>query len=289
MIISIIAYINGLSHLDYDVNLKPLVLTIVLIFLEGRKLPMLLLKRFIYLITFILFIEYSIAYSQIYPYIFLDRHGLIRPLGVFFGVHDISYVLVFGYFAIGYTKFSGFLSLLLGSYQTALAWFLLVYKKLNKFIFVVFLISMLFLLISIGHLNFEQKNSMIYIAINTLLNAPVDYSCLILGCSNNISSLYAGQLGQFYDFGIYRVLYQFGFIWILLMVYVLRKYDKSVLLANFVLWIHYPVNLGVVGFLFFIWVLKYIEYTKNLTPEIDKFNNKSFFSLLVVKIKHIRN
>jgi len=272
-ILCVVSYLNGFFN-GYEANLKPFVITLIFIFMNDRKLPMMLLERFIVIATIFLVLEYFIAYSQIITYSHLSRNGLIRPMGIFFGVHDISYVLVFGYFAMGFTKFSGILSIFMGSYQTALAWFFLVWKKLNIVVLLFFLVGFIFAAISIGHTNIDQRNSMVYVAIDAIQNAPVDYSCMLLGCSNDISNVF-DTAGYFADFGYIRVLYQFGLIWLLVMFFLLRKYNKSAVFANIVLMVHYPVNLGVVGFMFCIWILKYIEQ-KDIHRKKIEIPKKSF-------------
>jgi len=273
-----ISYINGLEH-GFEVNIKPFILTLLLVFLLNRQLSMELLRRLVVVVLFILACEYFIAYTQIIPYIYLERYGLVRPLGIFFGVHDLSYFLVFSFYAMGYTYASGLAAFGLGSYQTALAWTFLVFKKMNKLVLFIFMLVLVFILSYIGHLNLEQENSMIFVIMDALENAPVDYSCLILGCSNNVTNLY-DKAGYFADFGYLRVLYQFGLIWILLLLYALRSYNKSAILANLVLWIHYPVNLGILGFLFFIWILKYIKQKDFFENNIK---NQNISNISVVK------
>jgi hypothetical protein len=266
----VISYINGIEQ-GYVVNVKPFVLTLLLVFLLERQLSMSLLRKLVGVVVVILAFEYFIAYTQIIPYNYLTRSALVRPVGIFFGVHDLSYFLVFSLYAIGYTYISALAAFGLGSYQMALAWVFLVSKKMNKFLILIFIFILIFILSTIGHLNIEQKNSMIFVIIDALENAPVDYSCLILGCSNNVSNVF-DSASFFSDFGFIRVFYQFGLIWILLLLYALRSYSKTAIFANIVLWLHYPVNLGILGFVFFIWILKYMKQKDFFENEIKNQN-----------------
>ena len=266
LIFSLVAYINGLSH-GYDVNVKPFVLTFLIIFLNSRKLPIEFFKKIIFVLTVLLIFEYLIAYTQIIPYQHLMRNNplrinLIRPMGLlFFDTHLLSYVIVFSYFAMNYTKLSVFLAVFFGTFQTALAWLALAFVKINKVLFILALVLIVYLLAYVGHLNLELHQGMLSVIVRALLT-PVDYDCLIFGCSADTTLIFKEKAG-ISDFGIYRVLYQFGLIWILCFLFVLRRYKRSVVFANTLIWLHYPVNLGVVGVVFFIWILQYIEYIES--------------------------
>lgn len=278
LLLSVMSYMNGLSH-GYEVNVKPIVLTLIFIFINSRILPVALFKKLIILLTILLLIEYVIAYTQIVEYIPLRRvGGLIRPMGIIFlDLHLLSYVLVFGYFVLGYTKLSGAFALVFGSYQTALAWLFLVYKKINKAVLFIFFICLCLVLYSVGHLVPGQTNSMISVVLG-VLDLKLDYGCITWGCSVNVDSISResisgspesfGAADRVYDFGYYRLTYQFGAIWLLALIYALRKYSKVIILANIVLAVHYPVNLGILGIVFFVWILQY-AYQLNLN---NKYN-----------------
>ena len=261
LMFSLVGYINGLSH-GYDVNLKPFVLTFLIIFLNSRKLPIKFFKKIIFVITVLLIFEYLVAYTQIIPFEHLMRNYLIRPMGMLFlDTHILSYVVVFSYFALGYTKLSGFLAIFFGTFQSALAWLVLAYSKLNKVLFLFAMIVIVTILAFIGHLSLDLHEGMLSVIIRAL-STPVDYDCLAFGCSANFQ-LILKESDEITDFGIYRILYQFGLIWILCFLYILRRYKTSFVLANTMLWLHYPVNLGVLGIVFFVWILQYIEYIES--------------------------
>ena len=271
---SFIAYANGVKY-GYGVNVKPFVLTCLCVFLTSRRLPVRLFEKLVVVVTVLLLVEYVMAYTHILPFDHLSRHGLIRPIGfLFFGLHDISYFMAFSYFAMGYTKLSGVFALVLGSYQTALAWVFMVYSKLNKFILVVFVIALVTMLSAVGHLSFELGNSMVSVILLTLEEAPIVYDCLVFGCSVNVNDDdIFGSFVQYSDVGYFRVLYQFGILWILCLFYILRKYNKPLLFANVVLWLHYPVNLGILGFVFFIWILQYVKYKESTKSHYHAMND----------------
>ena len=268
-ILCLTSYVYGVS-MGLSVNIKPFILTTLLVFLNSRLLPVKLLKSFLFFMVAFLIIEYAVAYTQVIPtfHLGLSRiFSLIRPVGLFLDMHLTAYFVVFSLFALGYLKFSGIISIFLGSYQIVLGWFVVALRKINPiYIFISFLF-IVFILYKVGHFTLGKgSESMVAVLLN-LSDYEVNYDCLILGCSINIDTLYlaniAGNRDTVGDFGYYRVLYQFGLLWVILLVFSLRRYNKLFILANIVMWLHYPVSLGVLGFIIFIYLLhcmKYKEY-----------------------------
>jgi hypothetical protein len=268
-ILCLTSYLYGMS-MGMSVNIKPLVLTTMLAFLNSRLLPVKLLKSFLFFLVAFLIIEYAVAYTQVIPTFHLNYvriFSLIRPLGLFLDMHLTAYFVVFSLFVLGYLKFSGIISIFFGSFQIVLGWIVLALRKTNPIYIFISSLFVVYMLYKIGHFNLgKSSESMVSVLLN-IVNYEINYQCLILGCSVNIDSLNLanidGNRDTLNDFGYYRVLYQFGLLWVILLVFSLRRYNKLFVLANIVMWVHYPISLGVLGFVLFIYLLhcmKYKEY-----------------------------
>ena len=258
-----------------SVNLKPFVITILLVFLNSRILPVRLLKTFVFILVAFLIIEYVVAYTQVIPtfhlaYMRIDFDGLpglIRPVGLFLDFHLTSFTIVFSLFILGYPKLAGIISIFFGSFQIVLGWFIIALEKINLVNILISFLIISFALFTVGHFRVgENSQSMTTVLLN-ILDYEVNYQCLILGCSVNFDTLNLssgiGNTDTVNDFGYYRVLYQFGLLWVILLLFSLRKYNKWFIAANIIMCIHYPITLGVLGFIIFIYLLhcmKYREY-----------------------------
>lgn len=261
-VLCVVSYINGIS-MGYSVNIKPFVLTILLVFLNSRLLPVQYLKYFLYILVAFLVIEYLIAYSQVIPTFhsnYIRAAGLIRPVGLFLDFHLTSYAIVFSLLVLGYSKSSGLISMFFGSYQIVLGWFVAVLGKIKLIYIVISLFFIVLTLYSVGHFYLgEGSESMLSVLLN-ILTYDKDYQCFIFGCSTNLDSFTSSEGASVSDFGYYRILYQFGFLWIVLLIFSLRKYNKLFILANIAMWVHYPISLGILGFIIFIYFLHCIKY-----------------------------
>ena len=253
-----------------SVNLKPFVITILLVFLNSRLLPVRLLKTFVFILVAFLIIEYVVAYTQVIPtfhHSYVRIYGLIRPLGLFLDFHLTAYTIVFSLFILGYPKLTGIISIFFGSYQIVLGWFIIALEKINLVNILISFLFILFVLFTVGHFRFGEDSQSMFTVLLNILDYEVHYQCLILGCSVNFDTLNLssgiGNTDTVNDFGYYRVLYQFGLLWVILLVFSLRKYNKLFIVANIIMCVHYPITLGVLGFIIFIYLLhcmKYKEY-----------------------------
>jgi hypothetical protein len=265
-----IAALNGVFN-GYSINVKQYIITIILLFLNSRVLSVQAVKYLAYLVILSLLIEYIIAYSQFFTTFHFDyvrAFGLIRPVSIFFDMHLTSYFVVFFIFIFGHTYFAGVFSMIFGSFQTVLGWVIVMVKKVNPVMFIVGLILFIYMLFEVGHLKVNpDQRSMLSVLVN-FLDYDINYDCLILGCSVNMDTTIGPGVGPratASDFGYFRILFQYGLIWLVLLLVSLRKYNKFFIFANVVMWVHYPVTLGILGFILFLYFLQIIT-----SMEIDR-------------------
>jgi hypothetical protein len=88
----------------------------------------------------------------------------------------------------------------------------------------------------------------------------------MLGCSSNIDTTTTNH--RITDIGYFRVLYQYGLLWTVMLVISLRNYNKLFVFANIIMWVHYPFTLGILGFIIFIWMLHLIRYKEEQAFEL---------------------
>jgi hypothetical protein len=267
-ILCLVSYINGMS-LGHIVNVKPLVITLMLVFLNSRRLPVIWYYRLFYFSIAFLVIEYIVVYAEIIPIFqkeYIRMYPLIRPIGPFMDMHLISYFIVFSVFIFNYRKISGLLSLVFGSYLISLGWIVFASKYVNKLFFMISMVALVSTLYAVGHLNIDKDAMSMLSILLTAFEHSIDYQCLTLGCSSNIDSTTADQ--RITDIGFYRVFYQYGLLWIVLLVISLRNYNKLFVFANIVMWVHYPFTLGILGFIIFIWMLHLIRYKEEQAFEL---------------------
>jgi len=273
-ILCIISYLNGIS-MEMSTNFKPFIITILLVFLNSRLLPVHLLKYFLFILLAFLAIEYLVAYTQLITTFhsnYVRIFGLIRPVGLFLDLHMTAYTIVFSIFILGYFKLTGFIAIFFGSYQIVIGWFILALSKLNLIYIFTSLLCIVFILYSVDHLTTgENSESMLSVILN-ISDYEFSYKCLILGCSVNIDSLSlssgVGNKDSISDFGYFRILYQFGLLWAILLLFSLRRYNKFFIAANIVMCIHYPVTFGILGFTIFIYFLHCLKYKEYI--EVNK-------------------
>lgn len=266
----VVSFVNGLSQ-NLEVNIKPFVITFLLVFLNSRKLSVTLIYKLFYFVFAILLIEYIIVYAEIFPTFhkyYIRAYHLIRPVGPFMDMQLLSYFVVFTIFTFGYTKISGLLSIFFGSYQVVLGWVVLASKKVNKLFYVAIVILLAITLYFVGHLNVpviepdsvKVAPSMLSILLS-IYDSRINYQCLFFGCSINIDTVIDDPSVN--DFGFYRVMYQFGLLWLVMLIVSLKRYSKLFILANVVMWVHYPLTLGILGFVIFIWILNIMKYKED--------------------------
>jgi hypothetical protein len=267
-ILSLVSYINGISQ-GHIVNVKPLVITLLLVFLTSRRLSVIWYYRLFYFSIGFLVIEYIVVYAEIIPTFqkeYIRIPPLIRPIGPFMDMHLISYFIVFSLFIFNYRKISGLLCLVFGSYLIALGWIVFASKYVDKLFFMISMVALVSILYAVGHLNIDKDAASMLSILLTAFEQPLDYQCLMLGCSSNIDSTTADQ--RITDIGYFRVLYQYGLLWVVMLVISLRKYNKLFVFANIAMWVHYPFTLGILGFIIFIWMLDLIRYKEEQAFEL---------------------
>ena len=256
------------SSLGLEVNLKTILATgLIAVMLADRINPAVYLWLF-RLMVVALMIDYVIAYAGL-ANIHLARYA-IRPFGLFLDVHLSGLFFCVALFAFGHRFLAIAMAAVMGSGQTLIVIIYLFFaaKITIRRIPILVLICVItyFFLEEIGHLSVDPDSmSLVNVYIQSF--TPESFqalhpACFLVGCSSNIldSPLSYDLLA---DIGLLRVAYQYGIVWVIVFLYLLRKYDFKYVLAHLISLLHYPVAFGVLGLIVMILNLKYIESLKS--------------------------
>jgi len=262
---SIAGFLFG-SSIGLDVNFKTIFSVAILWFILADKVDPEIYRLLFGLVLALLMLEYLLSYSGLID-LHIERHFAIRPFGLFLDPHLSSLFICLALFAFGHKFVAVALSLVMGSYQTTLAiLFLFVVSKITIRSIPILLVVMLltyFALERIGHLSTNPDSISI---VNVYLQSFTSYAfegfdlrCFAIGCSSNISNS-PMNYSLLADIGFVRVAYQYGLVWVIVLMYLLRRFDIRYVLAHLVASLaHYPVSFGVLGLVLMLLNLKYLE------------------------------
>ena len=251
-----VSILFGLAN-NYEVNIKPIVISTILIFFDTREFKPTCYKFFLKAAIILIIPEYLLAYSGLYDG-HITRFGLIRPFGVILDMHLLSGFITIGLFSLGYKKLSPLLAVFFACFQSVASVFVLLVRWAGKVFLILILVASGYILWSVGHLSIDEGSVGLVKVFLKTLEANIDLRCMFLGCAVNITNL-EGTFGQVIDNGLFRVGYQFGFIWLLFVILMLRRYNFFFLTAHLASILHYPVFLGILGSILMMLNLKYVE------------------------------
>ena len=262
IILGIISYTFGYLN-DYDTNMRaiivpPLFLLIINSKSERLLKPVFVLSLIVYILEIILF------YTKLNFWIPLTRFDLIRPNGLFLDIHLSGLFLASSLFLFGHKYLGGLISILSLSLQTPLAYSVVFFKKKNILVLMLFLTMTIILLNKVGHfevdyasfsptekvdLKGKDTSSMANVYLS-FLKSTFD-KCYFIGCSSNnveVEMIEGGYIGLFEDIGLMRVLYFFGFPWLLFYTWLVFRISRSKVLPAmyFMTLMHYPLVFGII-------------------------------------------
>lgn len=254
------------SSIGLEVNFKTIFSVAILWFILADKVDSTIYRWLYGLVLVLLVLEYLLAYSGLFD-IHIERHLAIRPFGLFLDPHLSSLFICLALFTFGHKFAAAAVSLVMGSYQTTLAiLFLFVASRITVRMVPILLVVVLvtyFALERIGHLSTNPDSISI---VNVYLQSFTPYAfegfdlrCFAIGCSSNISNS-PMNYSLLADIGFVRVAYQYGLVWVIVLIYLLRRFDIRYVLAHLVASLaHYPVSFGVLGMVLMLLNLKYLE------------------------------
>jgi hypothetical protein len=257
----------------YTSNIRAILVPIIFIVIINSNSHKYLKPLFIYCLL-ILILEYIIYYSGFVFFRQLSRFGLLRPYGGLFDTHSSSLFMAVSLYLFGFPILGGVIAIFMMTLQTPIAYAVLLLKKKNIVIFMIFISITIFALYKIGHLDPNNRLSMMT-AYLLAFDFNYDY-CYLLGCaSNNIEieglkvalTVNLKKFGIIADNGPVRTLFFFGIPWLFFYFMLLSRNCKSKALPilYFVTIFHYPVSFGIVN-------------TAVIAISINYFNNIKYFN-----------
>jgi len=266
VVASFISLFNGRLE-GLETNLKPLGVVLLILIIDSDRLDPKIYTSLIKIAMVFLILEYLLYYSGAFgEKSHLTRNfGLIRPHGLFLDVQLSSFFICVGLFALGHRVLAGFLSIVMGSLTTTLVIvFLYATSRFNfrfLLIFLPFLLAAYITADLAGTLSADATSkSITYVYLELLTSDYLDLansSCYVFGCSSNVNTSVEDYIIA--DVGFFRVAYQYGLIWMVLFLYIVRRYNKRYLIAHLIPLLHYAVTFGALGIVLFLMSLKYVE------------------------------
>jgi hypothetical protein len=282
---SVIPILTGYVR-GYDLNVKPIILSIILMVAVSSRLVLPTKKLFQFLIIFIL-LEYLLSFT-ILPEFHRQRSigfvTLIRPIGPVVDMHLTSLLLAFlgfNYFKNRY--YSTVITAMTMNIQGLIVSLLLSlsginYKRvgLSAIFIIIFIVSLFYFTIdAVGYLDADSPyalSGILYDLIGTDWLTIIDPFCLFFGCSFNVNDNFSitqaviSNANIMTDVGYLRILYQFGLPWLIVVFIILWRLSRLGALAIFLSAFHYPVAFGLLGLPIFVHILK----SWKLAPEYKK-------------------
>jgi len=257
----------------YNAEIKMILLPILFYIVLKSNSDRLLRPLFVVSLLFIL-LENLLFYTALADYFpkidILTRYYLVRAHGVFFDVHVTSLFVASSLYLFGLRYIGALSTLLLMSFQTAVAYIVVFLKKRYFFQLIFFAIVLLSIILTTSsHLNVESRWAILGI-YSSLIDLQYD-SCYIFGCGANISvlsdknSIYGlYRWEQIEEIGVLRVFYYYGALWFSLYFIFIFRLSRSIALPAmyFMTLIHYPVVIGVLTTALLALSINY--YNKNL-------------------------
>jgi hypothetical protein len=269
--LGILSYTFG-SFKGFPVNIRAILVPIIFIVVLNSNAHKYLKPLFIYCLLIVI-IEYIFYYSGLVFWRDLTRFGLLRPYGGLFDTHSNSLFLAISLYLFGFPILGGTIALLMMTLQTPIAYAVLFFNKKNIILFAIFASFTLLALYKIGHLDIDNKVSMMSV-YNASFNIEYNH-CFLLGCASNIILIESTQnLANINDNGLVRTSYFFGILWLFFYFILLYRNCKSKALpiVYFVTILHYPVAFGIVN-------------TAIIGISINYFNNITYFRKSINKNK----
>jgi hypothetical protein len=274
-LLGLISFFVGMV-VGYEANLKPLVATFLFCcaVASSRVFPA---KKILKFLVLFLIIEMFLGYV-VFPDFHLRRSlgpiVFLRPVGPVLDMHLTALLVVFLCYAVVRKKAITFAMVIptvnLQAIITSI--FLVMFSQLKSknLLWLIFYVMTLpvviyFLLLEIGYLG-ESAVFNVLTLFDELRKSGafdvLDWRCVLFGCSvditsvDEISEISLHGLNVFSDFGYLRVLYQFGFLWLVVITYILVRISWLGSLAFFVSAFHYPVVFGILALPIFVHIIK---------------------------------